>query len=151
MVWICITLIIAILCAITAEYTSIGGRIWIFIAITCTGVIATTFFCVIFGTAFTPTEENCEYSIEQHFLEPMDDNYITFSNSGSVWVRFADTGYYNDDTLDNNTYYRTNDEPYYIKCKWGVYKIGTLPWWLCYYAGNTEEQYYLNYMNIHIS
>ena len=78
MVWICITLIIAILCAITAEYTSIGGRIWIFIAITCTGIIATTFFCVIFGTAFTPTEENCEYNIEQHFLEPMDDNYITF-------------------------------------------------------------------------
>ena len=151
MAWICIVLIVALIIALMDGYMSIGGRIMSFIGISFLGLILATFLCVIFATLFTPTVDNCNYKIEQHFLDPIENNYITFSTNGTVWAKFSDTGYYNDDTLDNNTYYKIEDTPYYLKYKWGFYKTGTLPWWIGFYAGQIQEEYYLNDMNICIS
>ena len=151
MVWICIVLIVAFIIALTEDCMSISGRINLFIGINVLGLILAMFLCAILATTFTPTVDNCNYKVEQHFLDPIENNYITFSNNGTVWVKFSDTGYYNDNTLDNNTYYKTEDTPYYLKYKWGFYKTGTLPWWLGFYAGQVQEGYYLNDMNICIS
>lgn len=151
MAWICIILVIALVIVLTEEYISIGSRIMLFIGLSFLGLILAVFFCAIFSTVFTPTVDNCNYKIEQHFLDPIENNYITFSNNNGVWVKFSDSGYHNDNTLDNNTYYKTEDAPYYLKYKWGFYKTGTLPWWFGLYAGQVQEEYYLNDMNICIS
>lgn len=151
MAWICIILIVALIIALTEDYISIGGRIILFIGVSFVGLILAMFFCGIFSTLFTPTVDNCNYKIEQHFLEPIENNYITFSSNGTVWVKFSDMSYYNDNTLDNNTYYKTDDAPYYLKYKWGFYKTGTLPWWFGFYAGKTQEEYHINDMNVCIS
>lgn len=151
MAWICIVLIIALIIVLSEEYMPIGSRIMLFISISFVGSILVMLFCGIFTTLFTPTVNNCNYKIEQHFLDPIENNYITFSNNGTVWAKLSDTGYYNDDTLDNNTYYKTDDVPYYLKYKWGFYKPGTLAWWFGLYAGQTQEEYYLNNMSISIS
>lgn len=151
MAWICIILVIAFIIVLSEEYMSISSRIMLFIGISFVGLIFVMFFCVTFTTLFTPTVNNCNYKIEQHFLDPIENNYITFSNNGTIWVKLSDTGYYNDDTLDNNIYYKTDDVPYYLKYKWGFYKPGTLAWWFGLYAGQTQEEYYLNDMNVCIS
>lgn len=151
MAWICIVLVIALIIVLTEDCMSISGRINLFIGINVLGLILAMFLCAILATTFTPTVDNCNYKVEQHFLDPIENNYITFSNNGTVWVKFSDTGYHNDNTLDNNTYYKTEDTPYYLKYKWGFYKTGTLAWWFGFYAGQTQEEYYLNDMNICIS
>lgn len=151
MAWICIILIVALIIVLSEECITIGGRVLLFIGVSFAGLILVMYFCAIFTTLFNPTVDNCNYKIEQHFLDPIENNYITFSTNGGAWIKFSDTGYYNDDTLNNNIYYKTEDAPYYLKYKWGFYKVGTLPWWLGLYAGQVQEEYYLNDMNIHIS